>query len=119
MADKKKSSAMDSVKEELGGKKETPPKKEVKHMHITKAANGGHVITHTHTHPEHHPDETHTTKTDDELMDHVAQNMGTPNPGEAEADPAGGAAAAGAGALPAGGAAPQAGPAPAAPIPGM
>ena len=119
MADKKKSSAMDSVKEELGGKKETPPKKEVKHMHITKAANGGHVITHTHTHPEHHPDETHITKGDDELASHVMQNMGTPNPGEAEADPAGGAAAAGAGALPAGGAAPQAGTAPAAPIPGM
>ena len=74
------------VSDELGGKKEEKPKKEIKHMHIKKASNGGHIIRHEHTHPEHHPDEEHTTKTDDELADHVLQNMGTPNPGEAEAD---------------------------------
>jgi hypothetical protein len=74
------------VADELGGKKETKPKKEIKHMHIKHAANGGHIIKHEHTHPEHHPDEEHTTKTDDELASHVLQNMGTPNPGEAEAD---------------------------------
>jgi hypothetical protein len=126
MADKKKSSVHEATKEALGGSEHSKPKKEVKEMHIKKAANGGHVITHHHTSGEHEP-ETHTTKTDDELMDHVAQHMGTPNPGEAEADAgapdagagAGAGAAAGAGAPPAGGAAPQAGPAPAAPIPGM
>jgi hypothetical protein len=102
---------MDSVASELGGKAEKP-KKEIKHMHIKKAANGGHIIRHEHTHPE-HPDEEHTTKTDDELLNHVSQNMGTPNPGEAEAD-------AGQSGIP--GAAPQGG-APAAgaasPVPGM
>ena len=74
------------VADELGGKKESKPKKEIKHMHIKKASNGGHIIRHEHTHPDHHPDEEHTTKTDDELASHVLQNMGTQNPGEAEAD---------------------------------
>ena len=120
MADKKKTSAHEAAKATLGGASHKPGKKEVKEMHIKKAANGGHVITHHHSGGE--EPETHTTKTDDELMDHVAQHMGTPNPGEAEADagtPDAGAAGAAAGAPPAGAAAPQAGPAPAAPIPGM
>jgi hypothetical protein len=74
-----------SVSDELSGKA-AKPKKEIKSMHIKKAANGGHIIRHEHTHPEHHPDEEHTTKTDDQLASHVLQNMGTPNPGEADAD---------------------------------
>ena len=122
MADKKKTSAHEAAKATLGGASEAKPKKEVKEIHIKKSANGGHIVKHVHTHPEHHPDEEHTTKTDDELSDHVAQTMGSPNPGEAEADagtPDAGAAGAAAGAPPAGAAAPQAGPAPAAPIPGM
>lgn len=82
---KMKHGTMSSVAEELGGKSEKP-KKEIKHMHIKKATNGGHIIRHEHTHPEHHPDEEHITKNDDELASHVLQNMGTPNPGEAEAD---------------------------------
>ena len=104
-----------SVSDELSGKA-AKPKKEIKSMHIKKAANGGHIIRHEHTHPEHHPDEEHTTKTDDQLASHVLQNMGTPNPGEADAD-AGQSGVPAAGAAPAGGA-PAAGtpaPAPAAP----
>jgi hypothetical protein len=62
-----KSDMKDAVSEALGGKKEKAPKKEVKSLHITKSANGGHIIRHEHTHPEHHPDETHTTKGDDQL----------------------------------------------------
>ena len=91
-----------SVSDELSGKA-AKPKKEIKSMHIKKAANGGHIIRHEHTHPEHHPDEEHTTKTDDQLASHVLQNMGTPNPGEAEAD-AGQSGIPAAGAAPAGGA---------------
>ena len=110
-----------SVSDELSGKA-AKPKKEIKSMHIKKAANGGHIIRHEHTHPEHHPDEEHTTKTDDQLASHVLQNMGTPNPGEADADagqsgvPAAGAAPAG-GASAAGTPAPDAGGAPNAAMP--
>jgi hypothetical protein len=123
MADKKKNSAHEAAKETLGGASEAKPAKKVKEIHVKHAANGGHIIKHVHTHPDHHPDEEHTTKGDDELADHVTSAMGQPNPGEAEADAgtpdAGAGAAASAGAPPAGAAAPQAGPAPAAPIPGM
>ena len=100
-----------SVSDELSGKA-AKPKKEIKSMHIKKAANGGHIIRHEHTHPEHHPDEEHTTKTDDQLASHVLQNMGTPNPGEAEAD-AGQSGIPAAGAAPAGGASAAGTPAPA------
>jgi hypothetical protein len=125
MADKKKSTAHKTAQESLSGSSHKSGKKEVKEMHIKKAANGGHVITHHHSGGE--EPETHTTKTDDELSDHVMQHMGQqPNPGEDASntapDPsaaAGAGAGAGAGAPPAGAAAPQAGPAPAAPIPGM
>ena len=100
-----------SVSDELSGKA-AKPKKEIKSMHIKKAANGGHIIRHEHTHPEHHPDEEHTTKTDDQLASHVLQNMGTPNPGEADAD-AGQSGVPAAGAAPAGGASAAGTPAPA------
>jgi hypothetical protein len=82
-----KSKAMESAANALsGGKKEGKPKKELAEMHIKRAANGGHIITHHHTAPEHHPKEEHTTKGDDELAQHVMQNMGDQNPGEADAD---------------------------------
>lgn len=78
------SSVMDELKHSLGG--EHKPKKEIHKMTIEKAKTGGHIITHEHTHPSHHPDEKHVTKGDDELSQHVMANMGTPNPGEASAD---------------------------------
>jgi hypothetical protein len=92
-----------AVEGSLAGHKEEKPKKEIHEMHIKKSHNGGHIIRHEHTRPEHHPDETHTTKTDDELANHVMQNMGTPNPGEAEADAGQGGAPDASGAPPAGG----------------
>ena len=82
-----KNKSMESATHALsGGKKEEKPKKEVSEMHIKRAANGGHIIKHKHSAPEHHPDEEHTTKGDDELAQHVMQHMGDQNPGEADAD---------------------------------
>ena len=81
-----KHEVMKSVSESLAGHHEEKPKKEIEHISIKKSANGGHIITHHHTRPEHHEPEDHTTKTDDELADHVMQTMGSPNPGEPEAD---------------------------------
>jgi hypothetical protein len=62
------------------------PKKEIREISVKKSHNGGHVITHKHHSPEHHPDETHTTKGDDDMAAHMLQHAGTPNEGEA-ADP--------------------------------
>lgn len=64
------------------------PKKEIREITVKKSHNGGHVITHKHHHPDHHPDEVNTTKGDDEMAAHMLQHAGTPNQGEAEADPA-------------------------------
>lgn len=80
-----KDRAMSAATHALGGK-ESKPKKEIESMRIKRAANGGHIITHHHTHPEHHPSEDHVTKGDDELAQHVMTHMGDPNDGEAEAD---------------------------------
>jgi hypothetical protein len=107
-----KNKAMEAVSKALGGKEKTP-KKEVKEIHIKKSANGGHIIRHEHEHPDSHPDETHTTKSDDELAQHVMQTMGTPNPGEQEADA--GQSGIPTGAAPAG---PDAGPMPPSPVGG-
>jgi hypothetical protein len=63
------------------------PKKEIDHIKSYKSDTKGDVIhEHHHKHPEHHPVEKHTTRGDDEMAAHMMQNMGTPNPGEAEAD---------------------------------
>jgi hypothetical protein len=97
------------------GKSKTPAKV-VSEIHVKKAANGGHILTHKHTHPDHHPDETHTTKGDDAMVGHMMDNLGTPNTGEDQIPPgaqAGGAPPPGAGGGPAA-AAPQAGAPPAA-----
>lgn len=66
----------------LGAHSHTP-KKEIKSITTSKSHNGGHVHIHKHHSPEHHPDETHTTKGDDEMAAHMLQNAGTPNEGEA------------------------------------
>lgn len=72
----------DAVTEHMGGSSEKP-KKEIREISVKKSHNGGHVITHKHHRPDHHPDETHTTKGDDEMAEHMLQHAGTPNPGEA------------------------------------
>jgi hypothetical protein len=74
----------------LGGSSEKP-KKEIKEMVHTKSANGKHIVTHKHHHPEHHPDETHVMSDMAELHSHMEDHAGTPNDGEAA--PAEGAAA--------------------------
>ncbi len=77
----------DTVAGHLGGESKEKPKKEIDHVVVKRSATkGDHTITHHHTHPEHHPSETHTTRGDDELAQHMMQNMGTPNQGEPEAD---------------------------------
>lgn len=103
----KASDAMHGAAEALGGKS-AAPKKEIEHIKTKKGKSGGYVHEHHHTHPAEHPMETHVSADQDAMMDHMMQHMGTPNPGEAEAD-------AGQSGAPAAGAAP----AQAAPMPGM
>lgn len=68
------------------------PKKVVKDMKIRRSANGGHIVTHVHSHFE-HPDEEHTTQGTKGLLNHVMQHMTDPTepsdgegetPGQAE-----------------------------------
>lgn len=73
------------VKHGLGGS-DDKPKKEIDHIVHRKSTNGDHIFEHHHTHPEHHPMETHTKRGDDEMVAHMLDHAGTPNPGEAEAD---------------------------------
>lgn len=79
--DSKHSAVMDAL-----GAHGHAPKKEIREISVKKSHNGGHIITHKHHAPEHHPDEQHTTKGDDEMAAHMLQHGGTPNEGEA-ADP--------------------------------
>lgn len=74
--------------ESLGGHEPAKkPKKEIKHINVRKGHGGkGYIAEHHHTHPEHHPMEEHVLPNQDAMMDHMMQNMGQPNPGEAEAD---------------------------------
>lgn len=82
-----KNTVMEGAAHALGGEKEHKPKKEIKEIRIRKPHDGkSHIIEHHHTAPEHHPVEEHVTHGDDELADHILANVGTPNPGEAEAD---------------------------------
>lgn len=86
---------MDNIKnkmmDSLGGEKK--PKKEIKEMHIRKTANGKHIVTHKHHHPEHHPDEEHSMEDMGALHQHMEDHAGTPNDGEgAESAPPDGAA---------------------------
>lgn len=61
------------------------PPKVVKDMRIRRSANGGHIVTHVHTHFE-HPDEEHTTEGADGLVNHVLHHMTDPDDEETEAD---------------------------------
>lgn len=76
----------DAVSDHMGGHDGKAPKKEIHEIRVRKGKSGGHVIEHHHTHPGHHPMEEHVTKTDDDMADHMLQNAGNPNPGEAAAD---------------------------------
>ena len=59
------------------------PKKVVHEMKIRRGKSGGHIITHVHKHPV-HPDEEHVTSTKEDLMKHVMEHMGKPEPDEPE-----------------------------------
>lgn len=76
---------LDTVRHALGGE-DAKPEKKISKIEHTKSHNGDHIFTHHHTHPDHHPAETHTKRGDDEMTEHMMQNAGTPNSGEAEAD---------------------------------
>lgn len=75
----------DTVRHALGAD-DSKPAKHISHIVHKKSHNGDHIFEHHHTHPEHHPSETHTKRGDDEMVEHMMQHAGTPNPGEAEAD---------------------------------
>lgn len=64
---------------------EDKPKKEIKHVITRKAHGKGYIHTHVHTHPA-HPDEEHISPDQDGMVEHMMEHMGSPNPGEAEAD---------------------------------
>lgn len=89
------SGPMAGAADALSGKVDKP-KKEIKHIKTEKAKNGGYIHTHTHTHPEAHPDEQHISADQDGMAAHMMEHMGTPNPGEADADAGQGGVPAGA-----------------------
>jgi len=90
--DKNMDSMKDKMTEALGGS-DKKPKKEIKEMHVRKTANGKHIVTHKHHHPEHHPDEEHSMENMAALHQHMEDHAGTPNEGEGaeSAAPAGAA----------------------------
>jgi hypothetical protein len=103
--DKNMDSMKDKMTEALGGS-DKKPKKEIKEMHIRKTANGKHIVTHKHHHPEHHQDEEHSMENMAALHQHMEDHAGTPNEGEGAES-----------AAPAGAAQMTAAPSPAAPAP--
>lgn len=64
--------------------REKKPKKELEHLRIEKAENGGHIVSHHFAGFEHEP-ESHVFAKDEgpEMMDHVAKHMGV----EADMEP--------------------------------
>jgi hypothetical protein len=72
-----------------GSEKKAP--KKISHVTVKHAANGGHIITHHHTHPMDHEDEQHTTKGDAAMMAHMQQAMPDQNPPAADPNAAAGA----------------------------
>ena len=68
-----------------GGSHKGP--KVIKHILVRKNHPGtGHIMEHHHTDPSAHPMEEHTTQGDDQMVGHMMDNIGSPNPGEADAD---------------------------------
>lgn len=80
------------------------------HSHIEHHADGSHTVHHVHEHGA-HKDVKHAVADLDGAHDSMQDNLGTPNPGEAEANAGPAPAAPGAGPMPgAGAAAPATGP---------
>lgn len=74
----------DSAKGMAGSSK--GPKKEIASIHTKKGASGGYIHTHHHVNPDKHPPEDHVSPNQDAMVQHMMANMGSPNPGEADAD---------------------------------
>lgn len=81
----KENNPMSHLADMMGGKDEKPAK-EIHEIRTRKAHGGGFIHKHVHTHPEHHKDEEHVSANQDGMVSHMLEHMGTPNPGEAEAD---------------------------------
>lgn len=64
----------EAVSDHIGGKKSP---KEIEHVSVEKAKSGGHIITHHH---KNHPPEKHVTKTDKEMLAHMAASVGSGAP---------------------------------------
>lgn len=62
------------------------PKKEVTSIHTKKGASGGYIHTHHHANPDKHPSEDHVSPNQDAMVAHMMSNLGSQNPGEADAD---------------------------------
>lgn len=62
--------------------KSKAPKKEVHEIRTRKGKSGGFLHEHHHTDPAKHPMEEHVSPDQDAMVQHMMQNMGTPNPGE-------------------------------------
>jgi hypothetical protein len=77
----------DAVTEHLGGHEGKRPEKKIHSITHEHSTNGDHIFTHRHSHPEHHPDEKHTKRGDDEMVHHMMKHAGKPNDGEAESEP--------------------------------
>lgn len=76
---------MDGARSAMAGA-DKEPEKEVHEIRTRKGKSGGYIHEHHHTHPSHHKPEEHVSANQDAMVQHMMQNMGTPNPGEAEAD---------------------------------
>lgn len=63
-----------------------PHKKHIKEVRVRHGHKGGYIAEHHHHMPEVHPMEEHVIPDQDGLADHMLEHMGSPNPGEADAD---------------------------------
>lgn len=75
----------DAAHDGMAGGDSKPPKV-LSEIRTRKGHSGGYIHEHHHKHPEHHPMEEHTSADQDAMVNHMMEHMGSPNPGEAEAD---------------------------------
>ena len=73
----------------LGGTEAKKPAKELHEIRTRKVKGHGgktsYIHEHHFTHPEHHKPEEHASGNQDEMVEHMMDHMGEPNPGEADA----------------------------------
>lgn len=72
--------------------KERKPKKELSHIEVHEGENGGHIMTHVHTHPMDHPNVEHVfgkgqhMEAHKHLAEHLAMPMNDVGAGEGSED---------------------------------